>query len=80
MSDLEAHQDSLNKEKATEHTTVIDTNNGETRIIDISDSYVGTLGKISRWLEGFGVESRGFQRVLPEERTNQSYWGLCLIW
>ncbi|KAF8852366.1 hypothetical protein BDZ45DRAFT_600052 [Acephala macrosclerotiorum] len=47
---------------------------------DISTSYWGVLGKWSRKLESLGVEARGIQPVLPEERTPQSYWGLCMIW
>lgn len=78
MSDLEAQ--SKTNEKTGEHTIVVDVTTGEPHIINISQSYLGKLGQFSRWLETFGVESRGFQRVLPEERTPQSFWGLCLIW
>lgn len=78
MSDVEAQ---LKSEKlAGEHVVVIDDTTGEAQVVEISQTYLGKLGKFSRWLEGFGVESRGFQRVLPEERTPQSFWGLCLIW
>ncbi|KUJ19432.1 uncharacterized protein LY89DRAFT_642482 [Mollisia scopiformis] len=47
---------------------------------DISSSYWGVLGKWSRKLESLGVEARGIQPVRPDERTPQSYWGLCMIW
>lgn len=50
------------------------------RIVSISSQYWGILGRWSRKLDSYGVEARGIQRVLPEERSPQSYWGLCLIW
>lgn len=81
MSDLEANSaGSLpNKEGHTEQTTVVDGDH-EAHVVDIADTYVGVLGRVSKKLEGYGFESRGYQRVLPDERTKQSYWGLCLIW
>lgn len=50
------------------------------RVVSISSTYWGVLGRWSRKLDGYGVEARGIQRVLPEERSPQSYWGLCLLW
>lgn len=50
------------------------------RVVSISNSYWGILGRWSKKLDSYGVEARGIQRVLPEERSPQSYWGLCLLW
>lgn len=80
MFDLEASPDGYVKEKATSHTIVIDETIGETHVVDINDGYLPGFRTLSKFLERFGVESRGFQRVLPEERSPQSFWGLCLIW
>lgn len=50
------------------------------QVVTISSQYWGLLGRWSRKLDSYGVEARGIQRVLPEERSPQSYWGLCLLW
>lgn len=50
------------------------------QVISISNTYWGILGRWSKKLDSFGVEARGIQRVTSEERSPQSYWGLCIIW
>jgi hypothetical protein len=80
MADLEQQSSVHSKEKATTVGVDESSSTEEGQVIDISNTYVGALGRVSRWLEHFGVESRGYQRVLPEERSKQSFWGLCLIW
>lgn len=34
----------------------------------------------SEKLDAFGFESRGIERVQPEERKKQNWWALSLIW
>jgi hypothetical protein len=53
---------------------------GEVSEERLAQGYLPGFRTVSRKLAAFGVESRGIERVLPEERSPQSTWGLCLIW
>jgi len=52
---------------------------GETEPLN-DNGFFGKMRYYSRKLDSLGMEARGIERVLPEERTPQSFWGLCLIW
>lgn len=43
-------------------------------------SFSEKLAYYSRKLDAFGFESRGIERVQPEERKKQNWWALSLIW
>ncbi|KAF2091733.1 cytosine-purine permease [Saccharata proteae CBS 121410] len=43
-------------------------------------TWTGKLGRISKKLDSIGVEARGIERVLPEERSPQGWLSLTLIW
>lgn len=80
MADLERRNCVNTQEKTTSIGVDNSISTEEGHTINISDTYTGHLGAISRWLEGYGIESRGFQHVLPQERSKQSIWSLCLTW
>jgi hypothetical protein len=90
MSDLSSREaKDVGDVGATEHygekSRDVDVNSLNNEIIDghvvnISSTYWGILGTWSKKLESLGFEARGIQRVTSEERSKQSFWGLCLIW
>ncbi|KAH8669072.1 permease for cytosine/purines, uracil, thiamine, allantoin-domain-containing protein [Xylariales sp. PMI_506] len=50
---------------------------------DVENKPTTILEKIGYWakkLDSYGFESRGIQRVQPEERTKQNWLAICLVW
>lgn len=72
---------SISKMVKEEKLVIDDSEDVSTQETTLRD--VGFLDKLllyTKKLDGYGVESRGIERVSSEDRSPQNWVALCLIW